>query len=508
MLTHPIRIVVLVVAAVMCGAALKLPVMAQEKADTRDEFFWLGQINKATAVINTDEGLLDKAIAPSIAAGVAKVIEEGGKPAGERPKTVITFEPLLIKAAGPEVTLLHAGRSSQDMHATYRAAILREEVLGLADQLNKCSKSLVKLAERHTRTIVPNYTNGVAAQPNSYTHYLLGHAAGLERDAQRLREAYARIDRCAMGTTVLNGTSWPLNRTRMADYLGFAAIVDNAYDASQIASMDHPVEVGGIVTSIALHAGNFIEDMMTQYAQPRPWILLEEGGGTTYVSSAMPQKRNPGILNNTRREASTAISLAMGAVIRTHNITPGMPDPKEVKDNSAMVNSAVGFLKNWDKILNSLVISPERALEELNSDWTASQELADVLMRKYKLPFRVGHHFASEVVTFAKDNNIKPPDFPYAEAQRIYREAVKDYKQSAELPISAEEFRSTLNPVSIVNNRATVGGPQPAELDRMLKLASQKLMEQDAWIKEKRTKINSSLAMLDTDFKKLWHSGK
>ena len=140
MLTHPIRIVILVVAAVICGAALKLPVMAQEKADTRDEFFWLGQINKATAVINTDEGLLDKAIAPSIAAGVAKVIEEGGKPAGERPTTVITFEPLLIKAAGPEVTLLHAGRSSQDMHATYRAAILREEVLGLADQLNKCFK--------------------------------------------------------------------------------------------------------------------------------------------------------------------------------------------------------------------------------------------------------------------------------------------------------------------------------------------------------------------------------
>jgi len=185
-----------------------------------------------------------------------------------------------------------------------------------------------------------------------------------------------------------------------------------------------------------------------------------------------------------------------------------MPDPKEVKDNSTMVNSAIGFLKNWDKILNSLVISPERALEELNSDWTASQELADVLMRKYKLPFRIGHHFASEVVTFAKNNNIKPLDFPYTDAQRIYREAVKDYKQAGELPMSEEEFRSTLNPVTIVNNRATVGGPQPAELDRMLKLANQKLVEQDTWIKEKRAKINASLAKLDADFGKLLNSGK
>ena len=179
MLKHRIRTFALVIAvALVIAAALELPAIAQQKADTRDEFFWLGQINKATAVINTDEGLLDKAIAPRIAVGVAKVIEDGNKPGGQRPNTVISFEPLLIKAAGQEVTLLHAGRSSQDMHATYRAAILREDMLALAEQLNTCSRSLVRLAERHTKTIVPNYTNGVAAQPNSYAHYLLGHAAG------------------------------------------------------------------------------------------------------------------------------------------------------------------------------------------------------------------------------------------------------------------------------------------------------------------------------------------
>lgn len=225
-----------------------------------------------------------------------------------------------------------------------------------------------------------------------------------------------------MGTTVLNGTSWPLNRVRMAQYLGFADIVDNAYDAHQIAAVDHPVEVGSIVTSIALHAGSFIEDVMTQYAQPRPWILLQEGGNNTYVSSAMPQKRNPGLLNSTRADASTAITLAMGPVIRAHNLPPGRPDAKEVRDNKEMVNSAVTVLRKWDDILKALVIDQGRALEELNSDWTASQEVADVLMRKYKLPFRMGHHFASEVVEYARANDIKPSDFPYDQAQRIYRD--------------------------------------------------------------------------------------
>ena len=476
---------------------------AAQQAPVRDEFFWLGEINKATTVINTDEGLLEKSMAPRAAAGIAQVIKDGSRPGAKRPSSVITFEPLLIDAAGPQVTLLHAGRSSQDMHATYRAAILRDDMLNLADQLNTTSASMVKLAEKHANTVVPNYTNGVAAQPNSFGHYLLGHFAGLERDAQRIREAYVRIDRCAMGTTVLNGTSWPLNRTRMAEYLGFASIVDNAYDASQISSMEQPVEAGAIVTSIALHTGNFVEDLMTQYAQARPWILLEEGGANTYISSAMPQKRNPGLLNTTRRDASTAISLAMGVVFQAHNITPGMGDPKEVKANSAMVNSAITILKNWDKILNSLVVSPERALEELNSDWTASQELADVLMRKHKLPFRVGHRFASEVVDFAKKKNIKPLDFPYADAKRIYAGAVSGSEFPGELPMSEAEFRSTLDPIAIVKNRVSVGGPQPAEMERMLKAAKKSLGQQGEWIKEKRAGITSALARLDRDFGKI-----
>ncbi|QHI98432.1 argininosuccinate lyase [Xylophilus rhododendri] len=498
-------------ATLALAAALTLALAGPAGAQSQprhDEFFWLGEINKATAVINTDEGLLDKSMTPLVYSGITKVLADGDKPGGKRPTNVITFEPLLIDAAGPQITLLHAGRSSQDMLATLRSAILRDDMLALADQLNKTTATLVKLADRYKATIVPNYTNGVAAQPNSYGHYLLGIAAGLDRDAQRIREAYARIDRSSMGTTVLNGTSWPLNRQRMAGYLGFSALVDNAYDASQLSSVDEPVEAGAIVTAIALHAGSFIEDVMTQYAQARPWILLQEGGGNTYVSSAMPQKRNPGLLNATRRDASTAIGLAMGVVMQAHNIPPGMSDAKEVKSNTALVASATGVLRNWDRILTALVLDPDRALEELNSDWTASQELADVLMRKYKLPFRVGHHFASEVVEYAKAKDIKPLDFPYVEAQRIYAETVKGSDFAASLPMSEAEFRSTLDPVAIVKNRETLGGPQPAEMARMLKETGQRVEQQQAWIAARRAQISSSLARLDVDFQKLGASAR
>lgn len=473
---------------------------AQDPSETRDEFFWLSQINKATIVINSQEGLLDPALAPEIASALRQVIDDGAQPDADRPGTVISYEPLLIDKGGIDVTLIHAGRSSQDMHATYRAAMLRDQMLDLAAQLNATSTTLVDLAETHAETVVPNYTNGVAAQPNSYGHYLLGHAAGFARDAQRIREAYARLDRSAMGTTVLNGTSWPLNRQRMADYLGFAGLVDNAYDASQISSMDQPVEAAAIVTAISLHVGNFVEDVMTQYAQTRPWILLEEGGDNTYVSSAMPQKRNPGILNNARSDASQAIALAMGPVIQTHNITPGMSDPKSVDDNAAVIEAGISALERMDRVLKALRINPDRALEELNSDWTASQELADLLMREHGLPFREGHHVASEIVSHARANDLGPLDFPFAEAQRIYAETVAGTDFPQEFPLTEQVFRATLDPVAIIRNRATSGGPQPAEMTRMITAARADLKADQDWIAASRAHIDGALARLETDF--------
>jgi argininosuccinate lyase len=191
----------------------------------------------------------------------------------------------------------------------------------------------------------------------------------------------------------------------------------------------------------------------------------------------------------------------MGPVFKAHNIPPGMPDAKDAKANSAMIDSATRTLQDLDRILKALAIDPERALDELNSDWTASQELADVLMRRYKLPFRAGHHFASEVVDYAKLNAIKPTDFPYAQAQAIYRKAAAEMQLSpAELPMSEAEFRTTLDPVAIVKNRATSGGPQPAEMERMLREARQRLDQQDGWVKEKRARIADALARLDADF--------
>ena len=216
----------------------------------RDEFFWISQINKASVVSNFEEHLLDEATAKLAARGIDTVEKEAEVDASKRVKKYITYEPMVIAATGPEVTILHAGRSSQDILSTARVAILREQGMAIADALDTVIEKLLSLAEEHRDTLVPNYTNGVAAQPNSYAHYLLGFIAPMLRDRERLNQCLVRYNECPMGATVLNGTGWPLNRDTMARLLGFDRPRLNAFDCTCETPVDFALEISAIAASI------------------------------------------------------------------------------------------------------------------------------------------------------------------------------------------------------------------------------------------------------------------
>lgn len=467
-----------------------------------DEFFWLTEINKATVVVNHRIGLLPEAVAKVSARGVAQLEKEAEVDAAKRVKTYIAYEPLLTAITGPEVTIMHAGRSSQDMLSTVRLSIVRENAIGFAERLDAVIGKLLDLAAAHKNTIVPNYTNGVAAQPNSYAHYLLGFVASLLRDRERLAQFLSRTDGCPMGATVLNGTGWPLDRDGMAHYLGYSKPRRNAFDCTCLAPVDMPLELSTIVASVGMHVGSFIDDIMVQYAQPRPWILLAEGGENTYVSSAMPQKRNPGLLNNCRADASDCVAEMAAVFLRSHNVVPGMVDGKNVAKNGRMVATGSAMLERFMKVLTGLRVNPERALEELNSDWTASQEIADRLMREYQLPFRIGHHMASSMVGWARANNVLPHAFPYSKMCELYRaEIAAEYPEGPkELPMSEAEFKAALDPAQIVAARRTAGSCAPKEVEAMLAEDREQLATFAAALSTFKAGISAALEKLEADF--------
>ena len=202
---------------------------------------------------------------------------------------------------------------------------------------------------------------------------------------------------------------------------------------------------------------------------------------------------------------SVELKHKVDAFLRAHNVVPGMIDGKRVEKNARMMKTAMTMLARFRKVLAALTINPARALEELNSDWTASQEIADRLMRDHGLPFRIGHHMASRMVGWARANNVLPLEFPYAQMRRIYREEVsEEYPEGpAELPMSEEEFRAALDPRSIVAARRTAGSASPAEVRKMLEADAGRLAALRAEREAEEARVAKALEDLDEAFRKL-----
>lgn len=473
-------------------------------AKQQDVFYWFGRINMASTVVHVEQGIIPASLAGRIARGVSHSIDQAIQPGGKRPNDVLQLEKIIIDQVGPEGTLIHTGRSRQDIHSTLNAAQLRLEVLDYADALDVVRKRLIDLASKHVDTYVPAYTNGVQAMPISYAHYLLAFADSFERDATRIREAYARLNLSPMGTAVLSNSSWSVNRERLAALLGFDGLIVNSLDAGQISTYDIPLEATAIATSTAIRVGAFLQDVHVQYHQTRPWMLL--GASNTYTSSAMPQKANPGVIQNTRAKATDVVASAQAVTLRAHNVTPGMIDYKNTANATGAKTFVLGveMLQQFDGVLGALQIDPARALEELESDWITSMELAETLQRAHGVPFRVGHHFASEVVVYARSQNLRPKDFPYAQAQRIYAEAGKKYQLAQSvLPLDEPTFRATLSSANMVRTRTGTGGPQPAEVRRMMAASSAALVRDQAWVQGRRARLMEAEALLNRSFQEL-----
>jgi argininosuccinate lyase len=292
-----------------------------------------------------------------------------------------------------------------------------------------------------------------------------------------------------------------LNRRRLADLLGFDGLILNSMDAGQVSTYDVPIEAVSIASSAAIRVGAMMQDIHVQYHQTRPWLLLD--AGSTYTSSAMPQKRNPGVIQNARGKASDVVGSAQMVTLRAHNVTPGMTDYKSAWNTQGARTFVltVEMLRQFTDVMTSLRIDPKRALEELESEWTTSMELAETLQRNDQIPFRVGHHFASEVVEHAREQGLKPAEFPYEQAVRIYAEAGRMYQHTeTRLPLDEDSFRKTLSAVHMVRTRVGEGGPQPAEVERMLGLARERLKLDRQWIDERRTRLAEADARLNEAF--------
>ena len=462
----------------------------------RDDFHRLGQINKASIVMLTEAGLVPESLGATIAAGIAQVIAEQSEPGSRRSSDYLVFEELLVDVAGRDASRLHTGRSRQDIGSTSRRLALRDALLDTYESLLAPRDALLALAEQHTATVIPGYTHGVQAQPTSLAHYLLAFAAALERDAQRLEEAYARVNRSPLGAAALGTSGFPIDRERLAVLLGFGAVLENSYDANHVSSVDSKTELASALAISAISVGQFSEDVHVQYHDPAPWLLLDRS--LTGISSIMPQKRNPIVLERLRQIASTVLGDAQTVFLTAHNTSTGMIDYRGADQVLETADKASRMYTLYADIVNGLEVDAERSLAEVDADYATMTEVADTLLRHADVPFRVGHHYASELTEYGRAHGKRPKELSAEELLHIYDETYGE-----PLPVSVDRIREALDPEQMVAGRQGLGGPQPAETRRMLGDGRQQLDAGRRWLDEARGALEKAETALESAFSAL-----
>ncbi|HEY8520484.1 MAG TPA: lyase family protein [Gammaproteobacteria bacterium] len=463
----------------------------------RDRFYWLGEMNKASLVMLVEQEIVDADTAAVIARAVARVIEDGARPGASRSGNYLDIEDAMIQVGGFEVTRIHTGRSRQDLLATSNRLMQRDELLEAFDRLAAARAALLTLAEEHANGIMPAYTWGQQAQPFTMGHFLLAFSESLERIAERMREAYARLNRSPLGSAALGTSSFPVSRERLAELLGFDGVVENSFGALHVAPIDMGTELAGLATSTALALSGLLEYVSVQYHDPQPWIVLDEADGG---SSIMPQKRNPTSLVNLRAQASRLVGAAETYSRLAHNVEAGMTDYKG-SEPQEVLHGLAELLGELAVLVRRLRFDAARALAEVNADYSTTTELADVLQRAAGVPFRIGHHFASELVTFGRARGLTPRELPYREARRIYAETASELGWEHDvLPLSEAEFRRALSAENMIESSLGLGGPQPSEVARMLLAQTARLREDRSWLDERRARLERAANALNAAF--------
>jgi argininosuccinate lyase len=453
---------------------------------------FLDQINKASIVMLAETAIVPRDTAAVIAKGIAKLIAEDHGALPGRSADYLDYEPRLTAAVGADASRLHTGRSRQDIASAIARMNLRDGLLKELDALITAREKLLALASRHTETIIPAYTHGVQAQPTTFAHYLLALAFALGRQVERMQQSHARINRNPLGAAALATSSFPLDRERLAELLGFEGLIENAYDANHLAPVDSACEVAGALAIAAVQLGQFAQDIHAQYAEPTPWFVLATGE-LTGVSSIMPQKRNPAALEQLRAQASIMLGEMHAVHLIAHNNRTGMFDYRRY--DPVPCETPLQVFRLFQQIIDGLVVNKARALEEVAADYSTTTEIADALMQRANVPFRVGHHFASKLTDFGRERGLKLQEIPYADAARLY-----EAQTNAGFPLSETDFAQVISAEHMVYGRKGRGGPQLAEVDRMLGAEREGVVAEFAWLNGAREHLARSETALEAAF--------
>ena len=424
---------------------------------------WDVQSSLAHARMLGARAILSKRDVAAIGRGLARVrreIESGRfRWSLEDEDVHFAIERRLTALVGEPGKRLHTARSRNDQVATDLRLWLRAEIDAADEQLAALIRALLAQAERHAALIMPGYTHLQVAQPVTFGHHLLAYVAMLERDRERFADCRRRTNRLPLGAAALAGTSFAIDRERVARELGFEALAENSLDA--VSDRDFAIEFCACASLVMVHLSRLAEELVL-WANPRfGFVRLPDRYCTG--SSIMPQKKNPDVPELVRGKSGRVF----GSLVALLALMKGQPlaynrdnqeDKEPLFDAADTLKACLGVFAG---LISDLTPVPAAMRAAALEGHATATDLADYLVRK-GVAFRDAHEIVARVVREAEGAGVDLAQLPLARLKSFSSKIGPDVK-------------SILTLEGSVAARNHIGGTAPAQVRKAIARARSRL---------------------------------
>jgi argininosuccinate lyase len=396
------------------------------------------------------------------------------------------LESHLIKKTGIDVGgKIQTGRSRNDQVITDIRIKARDDIINVIVHLISLTNELLVKSEKNLDSIMPLYTHLQQAQIGNFAHYLLSYSDTLIREIDKLFSLYKRINQSPLGSGPIGGSLLPIDRNMTAKLLGFDKIMSNSIDATS--SRDFMVEFTSIMASIMITLSRISEDFIIWSSQEFGFIELSDKHAST--SSAMPQKRNPDPLEITR--SKTAIVIGNLTTIMT--ILKSLPSgySRDLQDTKIplwnSVELVISSLDIMNDVIRYLTVKRDAMIRASMESYAISLDVAEVLVTKYKVPFRTAHQLVGALVNLSINNKEETP------FRSLTSEDIGGILSKAKANIAPDKLIKALREIDVIKSirvRNTIGAPNPKEQVRSIRKNKLQLQKYSNEVRKKKERID------------------
>ena len=385
--------------------------------------------------------------------GIKQDVENGTLEITDKYEDIHSFvEANLIDRIGDAGKKLHTGRSRNDQVALDMKLYTRDEILELDKLLKDILEVLLKIMKENTETYMPGFTHLQKAQPITLAHHMGAYFEMFKRDRSRMKDIYARMNYCPLGSGALAGTTYPLDREYTATVLDFEGPTLNSMDS--VADRDYLIELLSAMSTVMMHLSRFSEEVIIWNSNEYQFVDIDDAYSTG--SSIMPQKKNPDIAELVRGKTGRVY----GALMSMLTTMKGIPLAynKDMQEDKEFVFDAIdttkGCLALFTGMLRTMKFNKTRMENSAKNGFTNATDAADYLVN-HGVPFRDAHGIVGQLVLYCIDKNIALDDMSLEEFKAIS-------------PVFEEDIYEAISMKTCVEMRNTIGAPGKAAMEKVI----------------------------------------